>query len=100
MLTFDQARHLVSEQVCVRPDWLPPEDEIVIDDAATIERPWGWVFFHTSKLWIETQDIRYALAGNAPLIVERATAKLLLTGTAHPIEHYIANYECTGDPNG
>ncbi len=100
MLTLDQARQLVAEQVCARPSWLPPEDEIVIVDAATIERPWGWVFFHTSKRWLETQDIRYALAGNAPLIVERETGRLLTTGTAYSIEHYIDNYERTGDPNG
>jgi len=100
MLTLDQAHKLVADQVCVRPSWLPPEDEIVIVDTKTIERSWGWVFFYTSKRWLETQDISYALAGNAPLIVERETGHLLTTGTAYSIEHYIENYERTGDPNG
>ena len=69
-------------------------------DEATIERPWGWVFFHTSKLWRETGEIRYAVAGNAPLIVEREGGKILATGTAHAVEHYIANYERHGNPHG
>ena len=100
MLTLTQARQLVAEKVCVRPDWLPSEDEIVIVDSATIERSWGWIFFHTSRLWLETQDLRYALAGNSPIFVEKESGRLLTTGTAHPIEHYIDNYERTGNPNG
>lgn len=100
MLDLDKARELVAKQVCVRPDWLPSEDEIVILDSETIERPWGWVFFYTSKLWFETREIRYALAGNSPLFVERETGKLLNTGTAHPIDYYIENYERTGNPHG
>ena len=100
MLTFEQARQLVAESVCQRPDWLAPEDELIIVESATIERSWGWVFFHTSKLWLETEDIQYALAGNSPVLVERASGRLIPTGTAHPIEYYIANYERTGNPNG
>jgi Immunity protein 35 len=99
MVTHEQARALVAATVCVRPEWLPPEDEIILLDESTIERPWGWVFFHTSRKWAETQDIRYALAGNAPLMVERTTGRLLQTGTAMPIEHYIERYERTGNPN-
>ncbi|WP_407297881.1 hypothetical protein [Stutzerimonas zhaodongensis] len=55
--------------------------------------------FHTSKLWLETHDIRYAIAGNAPIIVERETGKLIPTGTAMNIERYIENYERTGSPH-
>lgn len=100
MITKEKARELVAAKVCVRPDWLPPEDELIIVDEATIERPWGWVFFHTSKKWKETEDIRYAIAGNAPIIVEKTTGKLITTGTARSIEYYIENYERTGNPNG
>ena len=99
MVTKEQARQLVSAQVCERPDWLPPEDELIIVDESTIERAWGWVFFHTSKRWLETQDIRYALTGNSPIIVERESGRLINTGTAMSIEHYIANYERCGNPN-
>jgi len=100
MVTEEQARQLVADKVCERSEWLPSEDEIIIVDESTIERPWGWVFFHTSKMWLETHDVRYAIAGNAPIIVERESGNLLDTGTAMPIEYYIANYERCGNPNG
>lgn len=99
MITKEQARQLVAASVCGRPDWLPEDDEIIILDEHTIERPWGWVFFHTSRKWHETGDISYALAGNSPLLVERLTGRLIGTGTAMSIEHYIENYERTGDPH-
>jgi hypothetical protein len=73
---------------------------IIILEGQTIEKPWGWVFFYTSRKWHETGDIRYALAGNAPIIVERLTERLLATGTARATEHYMENYERTGSPHG
>ena len=100
MITTEQARQLVASQVCGRPEWLPSEDEIIIVDESTIEKPWGWMFFHTSKKWLETHDIKYALAGNSPIIVERASGKLISTGTDRPIDYYIANYERCGSPHG
>ena len=100
MITKEQARELVAKQVCTKPDWLPADDELIIYDDATIEKSWGWVFFHGSKKWIETNDIKYAIAGNSPIIVEKATGKLLTTGTAHRTEQYIENYERTGHPHG
>ncbi|MHC9084056.1 YrhB domain-containing protein [Luteimonas sp. RIT-PG2_3] len=100
MITKEQARELVATSVCSRPEWLPEDDEIVILDAHTIEKPWGWVFFHTSRKWHETRDTNYAIAGNAPILVERLTGRLLVTGTAQGIESYIKNYERTGNPHG
>jgi hypothetical protein len=100
MITKEQARQLVVSQVCKRPDSLPPEDEIIIVDNATIEKSWGWVFFYTSKKWLETHETKYALAGNSPLIVERDSGKIVSTGTAKSTESYIANYERCGNPHG
>jgi len=99
MITHEEARRLVVEHLG-RPDWLPPEDDWIVLDEATIEKPWGWVFFHTSKLWRETGDIKYAVAGNAPLIVERESGRILCTGTACATERYIENYERCGNPHG
>jgi Immunity protein 35 len=99
MVTVEQARNAVHQAYCGRPEWLPPEDELVVVDSATIERPWGWVFFYTSRKWLESSDARYALAGNAPVLVERATGKLIALGTARSAESYIATYEATGNPH-
>jgi hypothetical protein len=72
---------------------LPSSDSWVIYDQRTIERPFGWVFFYGSRLYAETGDITYAVAGNAPLIVNRHTGEVITTGAAQPVEHYIAEYE-------
>ena len=47
----------------------------------------------------ETNNDVYAMAGNAPILVENATGKLFETGTAYSVEHYISQYEKYGDPN-
>jgi hypothetical protein len=99
MITREEALRLVVEHLG-RPDWLPSEDDWVVVEEATIEKPWGWVFFHTSKLWRETGKIQYAVAGNAPLLVEREGGRIIATGTVHPVEHYVANYELHGNPHG
>jgi hypothetical protein len=72
---------------------LPDDDELVIVEESTIEREWGWVFFYTSRKWMETGSLEYAIAGNAPVIVEKATGRIVDTGTALPIGHYIADFE-------
>lgn len=100
MITREYARKLVVAQVHQQEGGLPSDDEIVIVDESTIEKDWGWVFFYTSRKWQETQELRYAIAGNAPLIVEKKSGKLFPTGTAFPVEQYIANYERCGNPNG
>lgn len=57
------------------------------------------MFFYTSRLWKETGEFKYAIAGNAPLLVERETGKILVLGTAMAAEKYLEAYERTGDPH-
>ena len=52
----------------------------------------GWVYFYSSESFVETGDIRHALGGNAPLIVDRKDCKLYSSGTAKPIEHYVEEF--------
>jgi hypothetical protein len=59
----------------------------------TIEKNWGWVFFYQSTAFIASGDFRDMLGGNAPIIVNKLTGKLVHTGTAYEIEHYIKEYE-------
>ena len=74
------------------------DNELIISNA--LEKPWGWVFFYNSKRFLETRDDRHAIAGNGPFLIERETGRLFETGTARPLEYYIANYERTGNPHG
>lgn len=66
-------------------------EELVIVDEYTIERPWGWVFFYTTRGW-RHGDINYALGGNAPYMVNR-NGSIRFAGTALPIEEHIRTYE-------
>lgn len=67
-------------------------DELVLEDDSTIERVFGWVFFYNSETFIKTKDVRYALVGNAPIVVTKA-GKLYETGTAYPLEFYLNEFE-------
>lgn len=95
MLSKEQARALVVAQIARTPKYRYADDptDVVVVDEHTIEKDWGWVFFYTSERYLKTREIRYAVAGNAPFIVNRHTAEVRATGTALPIEHYIEEYE-------
>jgi hypothetical protein len=56
------------------------------------EHDFGWLYFYDGSVHAETGSPGDALVGNAPLIVDRADGKLYVTGTAHPIEHYLQEY--------
>lgn len=92
MVTKDEARRLVEAKIST---WrlVAPGAEIVIVDASTRETDFGWIFFYQSKEYLETGVLKYALAGNAPFIVDRDSGEIVETSTAYPIEHYIEEFE-------
>jgi immunity protein 35 of polymorphic toxin system len=67
--------------------------DLALQPDSTIERDFGWVFFYNSTKYLETKNFRDAVAGNAPLIVDRDDGSVHLTGTADPVETYIERYE-------
>jgi len=97
MTTRAEARALVD--AFIANDDLPEGDVAIVLDEETLEKPWGWVFFYDSRRFAETGDLLSCLGGNAPLIVERTSGRLLETGTAQDIGFYLSNYEATGDPH-
>ena len=90
MLTFQQARELAEQTVA---GYLLDDDACQIIDSATLERPYGWVFFYQSRSYLESGNELQMLAGNAPLIINKFTGSVTLTGTALPTEHYLSQYE-------
>ncbi len=56
------------------------------------EHDFGWLYFYDSSGHVESGKTRDAVVGNAPLIVDRFDGKLYVTGTAHPVEHYLQEY--------
>jgi hypothetical protein len=60
-----------------------------IADEHTADHVWCWVFFWTSRRFLETGDLGDAAVGNAPVAVEKETGLVHVTGTAYPVEHYL-----------
>jgi len=91
MITFEDAIALVERELSKMSPF--EDDQLVVYREQTIERPFGWVLFWGSALYAKTGDVRYALAGNAPFIVNRQSGGLVLTSTALPVTHFIQQYE-------
>jgi hypothetical protein len=56
------------------------------------ELDFGWLYFYDSSGHVASGKTSDAVVGNAPLIVDKVDGKLYVTGTAHPIEHYLQEY--------
>jgi hypothetical protein len=98
MLTVSQAKNLVEARLSALAD--ETECELAVVDSATLEKTFGWVFFYQSRLYLETGEFTHRLVGNAPLIVNRFTGEIVPTGTAHPTEYYLAEYEASLSSSG
>ncbi|MBI3831578.1 MAG: hypothetical protein HY291_18810 [Planctomycetes bacterium] len=92
MLTRDAARLQVLLDLQRRHGHRQGPEELVILDEHTIERPWGWVFFYTTRGWRDGEDI-YAIGGNAPYMINLQDGSIRLAGTALTIDEYIEAYE-------
>ena len=92
MLDYQDALELAEKELAALPA-LSEGDGLMLLLEHTIEKPFGWVFFYTSRLYYETGDFAYALAGNAPFIINRHSGEVFTTGTARPVEEYVAEYE-------
>ena len=71
----------------------------VLVDQHTQEHPFGWVFFYDSIRHLESGSFRDAIAGNAPLIVNRFNGSIHVTGTARPTSFYVEQYVATLTPD-
>lgn len=71
------------------PGFVNPNTKLHILNDITEEHEFGWAFYYNSAKYIETEDFRDAIAGNAPLIVARNTGQIFETGTAYETEYYI-----------
>jgi len=82
LLTKSEALELVSKKL---RQMSPLDDALVVVDAGTIEKPYGWVFFYNSQKFIETGENSCRLAG--------------FFETANSIETSIGEYEAKLDEN-
>ena len=88
MWTYDKALRVVAAYVEASTDGAG-----VVVESQTLDKPYGWIFFYSSRAFAESGNPLDALVGNAPLIFNRTSGEYHVTGTAHPIEKYVADYE-------
>lgn len=95
MITRDEA--IAAAEAFLNADGEDIEAAIMRD--ATLEYEFGWVFFYNSREYLETKKFEDMLVGNAPLIFEKTTGRIVETGTAEPVETYVEAFRKTGDPH-
>ena len=78
MITKNEAERLVLEHLRKMET---PDLPFAINNDKTIERPFGWVFFYNSKKFLETRDMRFRLAGNGPITVNKSNGELTVLGS-------------------
>ena len=71
----------------------PKDDLFVVADQGTIVKPYGWVFFYNSKMFLEKGINSYRLAGNGPVIVNKHTETIEFFGTNKPPQEIVLEYE-------
>ncbi|MEG4477747.1 YrhB domain-containing protein [Microcoleus sp. M2_C2] len=98
MLSRDQAQALAENELSSVS--MAAECELAIVASATLERPFGWVFFYESREYLDTGAASSRLAGNAPFFVNRLTGEVVAAGTAHSVEYYLALYEASLTQSG
>ena len=86
LVQYEAAKQKVSDFITDRFD---DRDDLVIIDDKIIETEFGWVFPYNSKKFLETGQLIYALAGNAPIIFDNRDETIHIAGTAHDVEHYV-----------
>jgi hypothetical protein len=69
-----------------------PHDAAVVQWDATTEFNFGWVFYWNSRRFLETGDVRHALEGNTPFLVDRRDGAVRPLGTGFPLHQTIRAY--------
>jgi len=88
MIDISSARTLASQEVdeVARRSGL----DLALDDHTTRDEGWCWLFFYNTREYVETRNVGDALAGNGPILVEKASGNLRHLVAARPIEEQLA----------
>ncbi len=88
-ITKDRALEIARRTIAT----LKPGTELVILEDKTVEKDFGWVFFYTTKKYLQSHNPSDLLPGNSPLVVERADGSTHFLSTSLPPNRAIEEYE-------
>ncbi|MCU0537464.1 MAG: YrhB family protein [Hydrococcus sp. Prado102] len=91
MLDRETAKMLVGEDISQRSS-KRPDFELMVDDSATIETEYGWIFCYQTKLFIETRNTLYKNTGCYPILVDKLYKTLIPVGLSS-LESWLKKYE-------
>lgn len=91
-MTQQEARTIALEYMKTL-DLDKPGEHFVIIDSKIIEKSYAWVFPITTEMHNKTGDIKYAVPGVGPIIVDRQHRTAHIAPTSVPIETYLKYYE-------
>jgi hypothetical protein len=67
-------------------------EKIILNDITAVKL-YGNIYHFTSKRYLETNEFKYAIVGNAPFLVEKDTGRIVTFGTANTLEQDLYEYE-------
>lgn len=91
MFSYQHCLDLVIDYL--KPGSTDPEDDYVILTTYTIEKPYCFIFFYNSRIFIEAGNVSHALAGNGPLFISKLDGSLSRYMTGLSEEEMIDLYE-------
>ncbi|MFI6918951.1 YrhB domain-containing protein [Nonomuraea spiralis] len=68
-------------------------EELVLNDEAAIEKPYGWLLVFTTAAFLRTRDWEDALLGAGPLLVLREDGQVVVLPTFYSEEDALRAYE-------
>ena len=104
MITYNQAWIIAKDYIKPQEEALKrtePDDGLVL--AKFVEFDEGWVFYFTSRKYLETRDLQYRPIGAGPVIVGRENGDAYQSGSGYTEEEWINQFReyirTKGQPN-
>lgn len=88
-ITREQAAQIAREAISV----LKKGTVFLLDEPATVEKDWGWVFSFGTKEYLQSRSPMDIVPGTGPLVVEKADGAFTFLSTSVPPKVAVAEYE-------
>ncbi|TDD80440.1 hypothetical protein E1293_20740 [Actinomadura darangshiensis] len=72
-------------------------NRLVIDESATVERSYGWIFVPTAKRYLQTGRLDDQFIGAGPLLVLRMSGELIEYSSMYSPQMAAAEYESSAE---